>query len=363
MPSMQLHWDIFCHAIDNQGDIGVCWRLARQLAAEHGKQVRLWLDDVDGLQSLCPAVYVARDKQLCQGVEIRRWAGNVAVDRVGEVIVEGFGCKLPGNYLQAMAQAATKPCWINLEYLTAESWIEGCHGMVSPHPTLPLVKYFYFPGFSAATGGLLRENGLLARRDALAVHRPHHEGIDISLFCYDNAPVGELLDVLAGSASPVRVHVAAGKPLAAVQAHCGGNGPWQFGRLSVIPFQPLALDDYDELLWRCDINFVRGEDSFVRAQWAGKAFVWQPYVQEAGVHLVKMEAFLNRYTAGMSQLAATATANLFEAWNLTGHVRQSWANFLGSGMEITAYTRRWADELSERPDLSEGLVKFCAAKV
>ena len=76
-----------------------------------------------------------------------------------------------------------------------------------------------------------------------------------------------------------------------------------------------------------------------------------------------MEAFLNRYTAGMSQLAATATANLFEAWNLTGHVRQSWANFLGSGMEITAYTRRWADELSERPDLSEALVKFCAAKV
>ncbi len=360
---MQLHWDIFCHAIDNQGDIGVCWRLARQLAAEHGKQVRLWLDDVDGLRLLCPAVDVARDKQHCQGVEIRRWAGNVAVDRVGEVIIEGFGCKLPENYLVAMAQAATKPCWINLEYLTAESWIEGCHGVASPHPILPLTKYFYFPGFSAATGGLLCEKGLLARRDAVATRRPAREGIDISLFCYDNAPVGELLDVLAGSPSPVRVHVAAGKPLAAVQTHCGGKDPWQFGDLRVIPFDPLPLDEYDELLWRCDINFVRGEDSFVRAQWAGKAFVWQPYVQEAGAHLVKLDAFLERYTAGMDDFAATAAVNLFKAWNSGSHLRHAWADFLAARMEITAHTRRWSQGLGERPDLCAALVKFCATKV
>ena len=363
MLSMQLHWDIFCHVVDNHGDIGVCWRLARQLAAEHGKQVRLWLDDVDSLRPLCPAVDVVKDRQLCQGVEIHRWAGNVAVDRVGEVIIEGFGCKLPEGYLRAMAQAATGPCWINLEYLSAESWIEGCHGMASPHPTLPLTKYFYFPGFSAATGGLLRETALLARRDAAATGRPPREGIDISLFCYDNAPVGELLEALAGSPTPVRVHVATGKPLAAVQAHCGGNGPWQFGELRVTPFDPLPLDKYDELLWRCDINFVRGEDSFIRAQWAGKAFVWQPYVQEAGAHLVKLDAFLGRYTAGMNHLAATAAVNLFKAWNSADNLRRAWADFLAARMEITAHTRRWSQGLAERPDLCTDLVKFCATKV
>ncbi|MGB5011993.1 MAG: elongation factor P maturation arginine rhamnosyltransferase EarP [Candidatus Dechloromonas phosphoritropha] len=360
---MQLHWDIFCHVVDNHGDIGVCWRLARQLAAEHGKQVRLWLDDVDSLRPLCPAVDVAKDRQLCQGVEIHRWAGNVAVDRVGEVIIEGFGCKLPEGYLRAMAQAATGPCWINLEYLSAESWIEGCHGMASPHPTLPLTKYFYFPGFPAATGGLLRENDLLARRDAAATCRRPREGIDISLFCYDNAPVGELLEVMTGSPSPVRVHVASGKPLTAVQAHCGGNGPWQFGELRVIPFDPLPLDEYDKLLWRCDINFVRGEDSFIRAQWAGKAFVWQPYVQEAGAHLVKLDAFLGRYTAGMNHLAATAAVNLFKAWNSADNLRRAWADFLAARMEITAHTRRWSQGLAERPDLCTDLVKFCATKV
>ena len=41
-----LSWDIFCTVVDNYGDIGVCWRLARQLAAEHGFAVRLWVDDL-----------------------------------------------------------------------------------------------------------------------------------------------------------------------------------------------------------------------------------------------------------------------------------------------------------------------------
>ena len=27
-----MHWDMFCRVIDNYGDIGVCWRLAADLA-------------------------------------------------------------------------------------------------------------------------------------------------------------------------------------------------------------------------------------------------------------------------------------------------------------------------------------------
>ena len=36
--------DLFCRVIDNWGDAGVCWRLARQLVRERGAQVRLWID-------------------------------------------------------------------------------------------------------------------------------------------------------------------------------------------------------------------------------------------------------------------------------------------------------------------------------
>ncbi|MBY0444112.1 MAG: elongation factor P maturation arginine rhamnosyltransferase EarP, partial [Burkholderiales bacterium] len=39
-----VRWDIFCRVIDNYGDIGVCWRLARQLSFEHGFAVRLMVD-------------------------------------------------------------------------------------------------------------------------------------------------------------------------------------------------------------------------------------------------------------------------------------------------------------------------------
>ena len=363
MASMQLHWDIFCRVIDNYGDIGVCWRLAQQLANEHGKQVRLWLDDLNSLQPLCPAIDVFQTKQYCLGVEIIHWTEHAAVDRVGDVIIEAFACELPDCYLLAMSHTTPKPCWINLEYLTAEPWAEDCHGMASPHPSLPLIKYFFFPGFSSSSGGILRENGLLLERDKVLALPSRDDALDISLFCYDTAPVGEFLELLAQSTVPVRLHVAPGKPLAAVIAHLGGSGPWQRGQLSVLPFDFLPQADFDRLLWRCDINFVRGEDSFVRAQWATRPFVWQIYPQDEDAHLVKLSAFLERYTQGLSASAANATVNLIKAWNSDGNFAQAWASFIEASAEIAEHNRGWAAQLAENQDLANALVKFCAAKV
>jgi uncharacterized repeat protein (TIGR03837 family) len=363
MGAMQLHWDIFCRVIDNHGDIGVCWRLARQLASEQGKAVRLWVDDLGSLKPMSPVVDVQSDRQICEGVEIRRWTKNIAFDLPGEVVIEAFACELPINYLQAMAEMVPKPCWINLEYLTAESWVDGYHGLASPHPFLPLVKYFYFPGFTVASGGLLREKNLLARRDAENICRKRNKALEVSLFCYDNAPVGELLEVLARSATAICLYVAPGKPLAAVAGHLGSSGPWQLGQLKVLPFAFLPQDDFDRLLWRCDVNFVRGEDSFVRAQWAGKPFVWQIYPQEEHAHLVKLDAFLARYTAGMSPAGRIAAVNVFRAWNSAGDLRSAWDDFMAARAEIAGHNLRWSEQLAETMDLSTALVKFCATKV
>jgi len=363
MAPMQLYWDIFCRVIDNHGDIGVCWRLARQLTNEHGKRVRLWLDDLASLQPFCPAVDVLLADQHCQGVEIRHWTSTATVDRVAEVVIEAFACELPDRYLQTMARTTPRPCWINLEYLTAESWAESCHGMASPHPSLPLVKYFFFPGFSSMSGGLLRECGLLEERDVAMTRLARDEALEISLFCYDTAPVGQLLDVLTQSPTPVRLHVAPGKPLAAVIIHLSGSGPWQYGQLQVLPFDFLPQDDFDRLLWRCDINFVRGEDSFVRAQWAGQPFIWQIYQQEEGAHLIKMTAFLERYTKGLSASGRNAAVDLFKAWNSAGDLGPAWGNFLLAKSEIAEHNRLWAARLAEYPDLAKALVKFCEAKV
>ena len=363
MATMQLHWDIFCRVIDNYGDIGVCWRLARQLAHEHGKKVRLWLDDLNSLKPFCPTVDVLLTDQICLGIEIRHWTANAAVDRISEVIIEGFACELPPLYLQAMAQVSPKPCWVNLEYLTAEAWAEECHGMASPHPSLPLVKYFFFPGFSAVSGGLLREANLLGERDAEMANFAHDDALEISLFCYETAPVNQLLDLLAESPTAVRLHVAPGQPLAAVKAHLGGSGPWEYGKLIICPFDFLTQNDFDRLLWRCDINFIRGEDSFVRAQWAGKPFVWQIYRQEEAAHLIKLSAFLERYTTGLSPTTRNAVVDLHKAWNSDGDLRLSWDAFLLSKPEISEHNEQWTRQLANNPDLANALVKFCAAKV
>ena len=363
MAVMQLHWDIFCRVIDNYGDIGVCWRLARQLAAEHGKRVRLWLDDLNSLKPLAPASNPAFPRQQVSGVDIIEWTEALTMDYVPDVVIEAFACELPAEYLEAMARAARKPCWINLEYLTAEAWAEACHGMASPHPTLPLVKYFYFPGFSPASGGLLRERGLAIQRKLAEASSTEQDGIDISLFCYETAPVGALLDALAEAPYETRLHVAPGKPLAAVNAHWVGVNHRKIGNLSIIPYTFLPQDEFDLLLWRCAINFVRGEDSFVRAQWAERPFIWQIYEQEDNAHLIKLNAFLERYTSELAAPAACAAIDLFLAWNSRGNVRPAWENFLKYQAEIAHHNGLWSGHLAANPDLAKSLVSFCASKV
>ena len=122
-------WDIFCTVVDNFGDIGVSFRLARQLAAEHEVAVRLWVDDLASLQQLCPELDPEQEVQFQHGVEVRHWAQNFPDVLPGDVVIEAFACDLPENYLAAMAARTVKPIWINLEYLSAETWVQGCHGL------------------------------------------------------------------------------------------------------------------------------------------------------------------------------------------------------------------------------------------
>src|SRR5689334_25023543 len=167
MPSSSApeRWDVFCRVVDNFGDVGVSWRIARQLSREHGKAVRLWLDDLTVLAKLRPEVDPARDDQRLEEVQVARMRERFDPADVADVVVETFGCDPPENYVLAMAGRAEKPRWINLEYLSAEAWVEGSHALPSPNPRLPLTKHYFFPGFTARTGGLLREADLFDRRD------------------------------------------------------------------------------------------------------------------------------------------------------------------------------------------------------
>lgn len=367
-------WDIFCTVVDNFGDIGVCWRLATQLAKRHGIYVRLWLDDLNSLQALCPLVAPDVDQQVVQGVEIHPWRADFPAVTAAEVVIEAFACELPPSYLESMAACPAKPLWINLEYLTAEPWAADCHGMASPHPQLPLTKYFYFPGFTERTGGLLAADDFSQAATALAnslgMSTPQPGELRVSLFGYENPGVMALLQAFSQSIFSVTCWLPVGRLLPQVAEWLGerelqANQVVRRGNLSlhVLPFMPQPV--YDALLWLCDVNFVRGEDSFVRAQWAGRPLVWHIYPQPDGAHQPKLDAFLSLYTRQLPpQVAADVTA-FWQAWNEkdgTCIAESDWARLWQHRDLLRLHAQRWAADLARQRDLTTGLVDFCMAK-
>lgn len=315
MPNPPL-WDIFCTVIDNHGDLGVCWRLARQLA-DAGQSVRLWVDDASALSWMAPDAVRAH----LRSVQVLPWAQASDTQLLNtlpqaHVWIEAFGCRLPetfvAHFVQRNAaqhtaaqctatQRAAQPTWINLEYLSAEDWVPRMHRLPSPvmsGPAKGWTKTFFYPGFTPDTGGLLRETDLLARQQNFdlvkrSAWREQHapklapDGLLISLFCYEPAALPQMLAQLVGT--PHHLLVTPGRPLAAVQQALAGmpkHPSW-----SALPYT--SQDGFDEMLWACDLNFVRGEDSLVRALWAGQPFIWHLYPQDDNAHHAKLEAFLD----------------------------------------------------------------------
>jgi uncharacterized repeat protein (TIGR03837 family) len=378
-------WDIFCRVVDNYGDSGVCWRLARQLASEHGVDATLWQDDLAPLARIAPGIDPARDVQQSFGVTIRRWAEPFTATASVDAVVEGFGCGLPEAYVAAMARSAIPPRWFVLEYLSAEPWVDGTHGLASPHPRLPLSRRFWFPGFTPMTGGLLRERGLITARDALlhddAAQRAFWSSLDlppvapdeirVSMFCYPNAALPGLLDAWADGDEPVTCVVPEGVAVGALDMWSAGNVPHPGtllvrGRLSVraIPF--VAQDAYDRLLWLSALDFVRGEDSFVRAQWAARPFVWHIYPQADDAHRAKLDAFLDRYLAGMDTGSAAAVRGFWQAWNgIPGAppIEPAWRDFAAARAAVDRHARAWSREIATLPSLAAGLVKAATDRV
>ncbi|HYD81447.1 MAG TPA: elongation factor P maturation arginine rhamnosyltransferase EarP [Paucimonas sp.] len=376
---------IFCKVVDNYGDIGICWRLSRQLQQEHGIAVTLWVDDLRSFRRLCHEVAVDAEVQQLADVTVRHWRDQEGVFSAGEVadiVIEFFACDIPPGYIAAMAQCEPRPVWLNLEGLSAEEWVEGCHTLPSPHPRLPLTKYFFFPGFTGKTGGLLRESSLDEQRrcsqsepsvmaDFLArfgVTPAEMASLKASLFCYPHAPVAALFDAWRHGTTPVTGLVPEGVADTAVQAFLEGPamaGAWRTRgalTLRVLPF--VEQSDYDRLLWACDLNFVRGEDSFVRAQWAGKPFVWHIYPQDKNLHHKKLRAFLQRYAADIESLSAFTW--FWNGASQDGGDEQAacarlWPPFRSDLRKMACRSAEWERQVLANGDLASNLLKFAAS--
>ena len=398
--------DVFCRVVDNFGDIGVTWRLARQLQREHSWSIRLWVDDLKSFQRLEARIHLQALQQVIEHIEIIHW-GDPAPDLIPyPIVLCSFSCDLPATYL---AQLHQRPAlWLNLEYLSAETWVEGCHGLPSLRGD-GLSSYFFFPGFNSRTGGLLRERELLTRRDiwqqdsgaqrrmlerlgvsaqALTAWQPcleqpratashstaltlQSEACDssllprtdlqlarlLTLFCYPHAPVAQLLEALCTEPRASVVLIPEG---VAPELATGRLGPFKQVYLERIPF--VSQPEYDQLLWMADLNFVRGEDSIVRAVWAGKPLIWQIYPQTEGTHLIKLEAWLK-----ISSLP-TDIQDLLRHWN-ADTVSADLPNGFTKAINPKAYTQ-WSvnalalsHSLVQDVDFAQALHDFCASKI
>ncbi len=154
-----MRFDIACRVVDNYGDAGVALRLARTLVTEHDAAVTLWIDDRRVLTRIAPGLDATSPDTACDGLRVRALESTTAPEPSTDVIVEAFGCGLPDAWLDAMQAAPRAPVWINLEYLSAERWVDGAHGLPSRHPSRPLTRWFFFPGFTAKTGGCCASAG------------------------------------------------------------------------------------------------------------------------------------------------------------------------------------------------------------
>lgn len=348
-------WDIFCQVIDNFGDIGVCWRLAADLA-QRGCQVRLWVDDGSALAWMAP--------QGAPGVAVHRWPDAAPTSGVGDVVVEAFGCEIPPAFQQALAERAQhqRPSvWINLEYLSAEDYVARCHRLPSrlmSGPAAGLTRWFFYPGFSVGTGGLLREAALPQRQASFnrsawrAKHGLQDSDQVVSLFCYEPPA---LLQAIASMGPATQWLVTPGRATALVQQLLPQPLP---ANVHLLP--KCSQPEFDEMLWASDLNLVRGEDSLVRALWAGQPFVWHIYPQDDHAHHAKLQAFLDWLNAPASLRQAHAAWNGIPgpdgsavAWPaVTASVLQQWAQCVQA-----ARNSLWA-----QPSLAEQLMAFADEK-
>lgn len=375
-----MHADIFCRVIDNYGDIGVTWRLVRQLQREHQWSIRLWVDNLNSFQRLEPAIVATQPQQTLAGVEIIHWTDPAPALAPRPVAIASFSCELPPAYLALMHECSC--LWVNLEYLSAEKWVEGCHGLTSLRSD-GLTSHFFFPGFTPQTGGLLRERRLLNEREAwfkdpgqqyrfiqnlgvqetaLAAWRPtagrtertEQQGRLISLFCYPHAPLAPLLEVLSKDHQASVLLIPEG---IVPELRSSLRGSLHIAR---IPF--VSQEHFDKILWCADLNFVRGEDSIMRALWAGKPFVWHIYPQSEQTHLKKLEAWLD-----LSALPEFAQ-RLQRQWNQDNE-ESTLRDTLSAALAEPEF-EQWgaqcallSQKLAIEPDLATSLDHFCRQKL
>ena len=349
---MPHHCDIFCDVIDHFGDIGFCWRLSQSLEQNTSWLIRLWINDMSKFKRLAKKTNSSR-------LQVMSWdQQNISKTHPASIVIAAFSCQIPSAYLEKMR--TQDHLWINLEYLSAETWTADFHGKPSKKASsnTPSPVYF-FPGFDQETGGLLQFIEQKKPTKNLAEH------LRIFMFCYPSERLEKLIQIWSNSTSMTHCFLADPIHLKALSPGLGltlePGQTFTIGNLTLNCLPYLTQKKFDALMQDCDVIFCRGEDSFLQSQWLSKPVIWHIYPQTENIHEKKLQAFLSLYTATLTGATKRSLTNLWHNWNNMRDpqlLEQDWQTYQATLPQLATHAQAWTKKIEQLPKLTSKLIEF-----
>lgn len=336
--------DIFCQVIDNYGDVGVAYRLAREFKRVYpNKKLRFVINQIEELNLI----------RKSEDIEIILYKDISKIENSADLIIESFGCEIPKEYMDKALKKSK--LIINLEYFSAEKWVDDFH-LQESFLGGNLKKYFFIPGLSEKSGGILLDNEFLERKKKVEANKEYYlekfeikEKYDLigSVFSYEKN-FDSLIEELKKLGKKIILLILSEKTQKNFIKYFDNGNNYDKIKFVKLPF--FTYDKYEELLALCDFNLVRGEDSFVRALLLGKPFLWHIYPQDENTHIKKLESFLEKYCSNNKELKQT-----FINYNIN---KDNFSYFFKNFKEIEKYNKNYANYLIKNCNLMEKLINF-----
>ena len=336
--------DIFCEVIDNYGDVGVAYRLARELKRIYpNKELRFIINQTEELNLI----------KKNDDIIVIDYKDVDEIEQPADLVIETFACNIPEIYMDKALK--TSKLMINLEYFSSEDWVDDFH-LQESFLGGNLKKYFFIPGLSEKSGGIILDKEFLDRKNKVQENREYYlkqfnidEKYDliISVFSYEKN-FDNFLKTLQKLDKKVLLLLLSEKTQKNFIKYFDNNDYYDKIKAVKLPF--FTYDKYEKLLALCDINLVRGEDSFVRALLLAKPFLWHIYPQDENAHIIKLESFLEKYCPNNKELKET-----FINYNIN---KDDFSYFFKNLDKIKKYNEKYADYLIENCNLIDKLINF-----
>lgn len=365
----QIDITILCKVVDNFGDIGVVYRLAKALTELCNNPInnfpkiklRIVVDNLHSFSLLEPKIDEKKSIQEINEWKVLQWNDNEIClsefqKNPPKIIIECFQCGRP-DWLDHLLFDIKVPNIVNivmLDYLTAEDYAETFHCLKSLTRSARVQKVNFMPGFTTKTGGLIQDENFINFKP---IEKNLDNNFNAVFFSYtkDWMPVVKALNTFNKeiTKNTLQILAAKGVGLSSFLQAC------KEANFTVKELDFLPQKEWDNLLYNSPLLFIRGEDSLSRACLSGKPFIWHAYPQSEDYQLVKVQALLEK----LKPFFYSDHFKIIEKCWLTyngkkGNLEQDLTEFLLIYKEIFIGFQKFSENLKKNGDLAKHLMTF-----